>query len=103
MKNKTLYLNIIKSNLEVRDYKTKENICSFKWFDVINWYGIDRMKEKYWYECINDIYDYLIHGLGLVWTDNFGMDRLTQKGIDLYWANNPDGDGVKIEMQVKFL
>ena len=88
MKYKKLYLNIIKGELQVREYKTKKNVFSFTWYDVIKFFGKETCiywNNAHWHFYINDIYDYLIHGEGLVYVDSFGHDRLTDKGLKLFW------------------
>jgi hypothetical protein len=87
MKDKKLYLNIIRGQLEIRDYKTKKNVFAFSWHQVCDGLGLhEKYKSASWDFHITDIYTYLIHVVGIVWTDNFGQDRLTDKGLALYYG-----------------
>ena len=80
-----LYLNIIRENLYVCPYKTKKLVYVFNSKNVLSLINSGRKKEYYRETyCINDVFDYL-YNIGLVYMDNFGIDRLTIKGINLYW------------------
>ena len=88
---KKLYLNVIRGRIEVRDYKTIKNVLSFTWSDVCKYlYEPDskrykRLIKDKWYEHIGDIYDFLTYGLKVIYTDNYGMDKLTDKGLEIFW------------------
>jgi hypothetical protein len=87
MKDKNLYLNIIKGRPEVRPYKTKKNIIQFSWFQVCDGLGLHEIyKGASWDFYINDIYYYLIHVARVVYTSPDGVDRLTDKGLALYYG-----------------
>lgn len=80
-----LYLNIIRGNLEVRTYKTKRLVYVFNSKNVLAWINSGREKEYYRESyCINDVYNYLWE-IGLIWINAFGHERLTIKGLNLYW------------------
>lgn len=80
-----MYLNIIRGNLDVRPYKTKKLVYAFNSKNVLAWINSGRKKELYRETyCINDVFDYL-YSIGLLYMDNFGIDRLTIKGLNLYW------------------
>jgi len=80
-----MYLNIIRGYLYVCPYKTKKHIYTFNSKNVLAWINSGRKKElcRETYS-INDVFDYL-YNIGLLYRDNFGIDRLTIKGLNLYW------------------
>lgn len=80
-----LYLNIIRGHLDVRPYKTKKLVYAFNSKNVISWINEGRKKENMRNTyVINDVFDYL-YGISLLFMDNFGIDQLTIKGLNLFW------------------
>lgn len=80
-----LYLNIIRGFLEVRPYKTKKLVYAFNSKNVLSWINSGRKKEDYRETyCTNDMYDYFFD-IGLIYVNSFGIERLTIKGLNLYW------------------
>lgn len=66
----------------VRRYSTKKMIYAFDSRDVVEAYNLRSFDLN---ENVNDIYSYLCDK-GLVYTDNYGNDRLTDRALDMYWG-----------------
>jgi hypothetical protein len=84
-----LYLNVIRGELEIRAYKTKKCIFCFDSKNVMKW-ASGREGHHVFYNIntnCNDIYLYLVHAAKVIYTDDNGRDRLTLKGLEMYWKD----------------
>jgi hypothetical protein len=92
MKDKKLYLCIVKSDLVIRDYKTKKIVTDFSYKDVLQWINRPDKGRICWQDNIDNIYDYLLYECKIIYVDSFGRDRLTDKGLNLYWQDKRAGE-----------
>lgn len=79
-----LYLVFINGIAQIRPYKTKHTVYGFSSEDIIEYSRLRERGTKFSLDnmtCINEIFDWLINEKGLVYTDSFGIDRLTDKGM----------------------
>ena len=78
-----LYLVSINGIAEVRPYKTKNTVFGFNSNDIIEYARLRERGIKFSMDnniCISEIFDWLMREKKLIYTDSFGIDRLTKDG-----------------------
>ena len=77
-----MYLNIIRNNLEVRNYPTKKCVCLFCVDNEAGWKSIANKYNR----AIMNSFDFLTHIANVCYMDARGNDCLTNNGLDIFKA-----------------